>query len=261
MRTPKLEFDYLQMYFGEPYVIDLENTRGQITVLQPKIGDIIRLGEDCFYSTLNIFITNTTSYRLPLWEMGRDWNELSDFDLFLMLYKTINPEVSTLIFGDIDFLDFEYLPKYNDVGEVETVLYNSKLDIELTKDVYNHISQYLRNTFNIFPEEKFTKDPVLKKWYINKDKRQKAINEEKKAKGTEKNHSIQSIISACINHPGFKYKLQELRNVGICEFYDSVQRLQIYENSTALMKGIYSGFVDTKKLNREDMNFMKEFKR
>ena len=47
------------------------------------------------------------------------------------------------------------------------------------------------------------------------------------------------LISTCLNHPGFKYKKNELREVGIVEFMDSVQRLQVYESSTALLKGIY----------------------
>ena len=85
-RNPKVEFDMLQMYFGEPYVIDLENTVGSITIYSPTIGDVISIGEKKFFDTLNLFITNTTQWRLPLWEMGLDWNKLSDFDLFCVIH-------------------------------------------------------------------------------------------------------------------------------------------------------------------------------
>ena len=64
------EFDRLKMYFGEPYDISYEG--GIITVNQPKIGDILYYGEKEFYSMLNVFISNTTSYRLLLWRMGVD---------------------------------------------------------------------------------------------------------------------------------------------------------------------------------------------
>lgn len=256
MREPKIEFDYLQMYFRQPYIIETPNEQDRITVYQPTIGDILRIGERKFFSTLSFFITNTTANRLWLWEeLKRDWNTMSDFELFVYTYKAIDPQVSSLMLGDVNIVDFEPLP-----AEDGLILYNPKTNTHITKEVYNHISQYLRNVFNIFPEEKFTTDPILKKWFINKDKRQKAIDQEKAEKGKEKTSSIQSVISACINHPGFKYKLQELQDVGVCEFYDSVQRLQVYENSTALMKGIYSGFVDTKKINRNEMNFMKNFR-
>ena len=48
-------------------------------------------------------------------------------------------------------------------------------------------------------------------------------------------------------------------HVGVCEFFDSVQRLQIYESATACMKGLYSGFVDGSKIKPEEYNWLKEF--
>jgi hypothetical protein len=81
-------------------------------------------------------------------------------------------------------------------------------------------------------------------------------NKEKSKK--KDGNSIQPLISACVNHPGFKYKLREMKELGIYEFFDSVKRLQIYENSTAIMKGMYSGFVDGSHIKPEDYNFMKE---
>lgn len=257
MRNPVIEFDRLKMYFGDPYVIDAGNTGNNVVVYQPTIGDIIELGESKFYQTLNIFVCNTTSYRLPLWEIGKDWNIVSDFELFCMLYEGIDKDASKLIFGDLDFSKFKAYTKYIDNNEIP-ILWNEEDEIEINENIYNHFSQYLRNVFNIFPEEKITKDAIMKKWYINKDKRQMAIEKEKADKGKKETFSIQPIISACVNHPGFKYDLKDLRNVGVCEFYDSVKRLQIYESSTALMKGIYSGFVNGKEINPENYNFMRE---
>lgn len=85
-RNKKVEFDMLKMYFGKPYEIDLEGVPGKVTVYSPTMGDIVNIGETRFYQTLNIFICNTTQYRLPLWEAGKDWNQISDFELFVMLY-------------------------------------------------------------------------------------------------------------------------------------------------------------------------------
>ena len=254
-RNPIIKFDKLQMYFGEPYVINIEGVQGQITIYSPTIGNIVELGEEKFYSTLNIFTTNTTAYRLMLWENDIDWNEISDFQLFMMLYKGIDLEASKLIFKDLDWSKFlMYEKKLPDSEEVEMILYNPEDEIEINEQVYYHISQYLRNVFNIFPEEKITTQKTLKQWYINKDKREL---ENKKTKEEEQT-SILSLISACINHPGFKYNLQQLKKVGVAQFYDSVKRLQVYENTTACLKGMYSGFVDGKKLHAEDYNFFKD---
>lgn len=263
-RNPKVEFDLLQMYFGEPYHINLEGIPGEIIVYSPTIGDIIRVGEKRFYATLSIFIGNTTQYRVPLWDMGIDWNVITDFMLFVMLYKNIDHDVSKLMFGDLDFSKFEPVMKKIDPDseeDGEVILWDEDDQIEINYDVWNHFSQYLRAVTNTFPEEKITNSDFLKDWYIKKDKRNIEHMKEQEAQGKVKASSMQPIISACVNHPGFKYKLKELKDVGIFEFFDSVNRLQIYEHSTAVMKGMYSGFVDGSKIKPEDYNWMKDIPR
>ena len=261
-RNPKVDFDLLQMYFGKPYVIDVEDAIGQITIYSPSIGDMINIGETKFYQTLNIFTCNTTQYRLMLWQMNVDWNELSDFELFTFLYKSIDADVCKLIFRELDFQKFERMYKVtDDNSEGELILWNERSQVEINKNVHNHISQYLRTMFNIFPDEKITHSQFLKEQYIAKDKRAEQRAAEKAEKGESKTFSIQPIISACVNHPGFKYKLSELEDVGAMEFYDSVSRIQIYEQTTSLMKGMYSGFIDSKGINPETYNFMREIVR
>lgn len=257
MRYPKLEFDKLQMYFGEPYIIDTEDTLGSITVYSPSIGDIMRLGEAKFFASLNVLINNTTSYRLMLWDAGIDWCEISDFELFITLYKSLQEEVTTLLFGDLDFQKFELMKKVKDEKEVITLV-NKEQNVEIDENVYQHIHQYLQNVFGIFPDEKITKSSTMKNMFIQSDRQELANKEFKEKKGQNVSVSMQSTISACINHPGFKYKLSELKDVGVCEFYDSVKRLQIYENSRACLTGMYSGMVDGSKISPESYNFMRD---
>lgn len=252
LRYPKLEFDRLQMYFGKPYIIDLEGVNGSITIKMPTVGNVMMYGEKLFNATLSIFITNTTSYRLALWDSGIDWNEISDFELFCMLYKKLDNGAVNLMFDNLDFSKFELNKVMKDDVE-QIVLYDKEDDIEINEDVYQYIHQYLQEVFNIFPVEKITHNKTMKEMYIRKDR-----SEFEHTKEDSEKSSIQALISSCVNHPGFKYKLNELTDLGMCEFYDSVKRLQIYESSTALMKGMYSGFVDSSKIKPDSYNFMKE---
>lgn len=45
------EMDEIQMYFGEPYVIN-----DKITIAQPKIGDIVKYGEKSYYSMVHTLV-------------------------------------------------------------------------------------------------------------------------------------------------------------------------------------------------------------
>ena len=73
------DFDELKIYFGDPYDIILDDGK-IIRIKQPSIGDMLEVGEKRIYSTVSYFTCNTTSYRVQLWDMGIDWNKISDFE-------------------------------------------------------------------------------------------------------------------------------------------------------------------------------------
>ena len=115
--------------------------------------------------------------------------------------------------------------------------------------------KYIQFMFNSFPvEEEFTSSKILKQDLINNDRQKQLL----KKKDKKSSSSLLSMVSFCLNHPGFKYKKNELRDVGIVEFMDSVQRLQIYESTHAILGGAYSGFMDTSKINKDEFNFMRD---
>ena len=247
--SPDYEFDKLQLYFGEPHVIN-----DYITIKQPTIGDIVKQGEKSFYNTLYIFILNTTSYRLQLWDMGVDWNKISDYELFCMLLKGADPNITKIFFEDINFNDFGLYNKNLEDGTQVITLYNPEKDIELDEKTYTHISQYLRTMFNIFPKTEKTKGKMMKEWLIEEE-RDKLRTQKK---DDHSKSMLLPMISTYLNHPGTKYKTSELRDIGIYEFMDSIHRLQIYESTIALMHGIYSGMIDRKNIDDEALNFMRE---
>ena len=265
MTTTNSKISLLQLYFGDPYQVS-----DKIQVLQPTIGGILeydkKFGESEFWSMLNVFIGNTTSYRLLLWDMGIDWNEISDFQLFSLLIKTLKVENTKILFGDLDLSSFDaymkQIPskeKFDDKEESEPkqemILWNPELDIEINEDIYNNIALYIRTMFNIFPKVEKAKGKTTKKWIIEEDRMNLA-----NAKKEDTTSTFLPLIESCCCHPGFKYKKNELREVGIYEFMRDVQRLQVYESTTALLKGMYSGFIDTKGIDKEEFDFMREIK-
>lgn len=254
MTDLKFEFDPLQMYFGEPYVIPSE-VANDITIYEPTIGDILTFGEKKFYSTLNTFVTNPTSNRVMLWDNGLDWNKLSDFDLFLMLYKSLQEDSAKLLFGEIDFTKFNLnkISSGESEDEVSFVLYNQEQNYLIDEKTFNTMSAYLRTMFNIFPKVEKAKGKTTKEWMIMEDRQEMKRNKDKEYKS-----NLLPLISSCVNHPGFKYKTSELKEIHIMEFMDSVQRLQVYESTTALLQGRFSGMIDTSKIDDKEFNFMRD---
>ncbi len=277
--------DIMKLYLKEPYQLT-----DKITIYQPTIGEIIKFGdhgqygEKEFYSSINVFVSNTTSYRLQLWDMGIDWNKITDFELFTMLLGTLNDDVQRMLFGDVNLkklkpyavtkpqpeqTEGEGNPDGNgstqgDNGsekktekpkdvKPEFTLYDPETQVEINEETYIKMASYIRVMFNIFPKVERAKGKSTKEDLIREERDKLSMNKDK-----DSHSMLFPMISACLNHPGFKYKRDELKQLGIVEFMDSVQRLQVYENSSALLAGSMSGFCDTSKIPSDEFNFMRD---
>lgn len=77
-----LEFDELQAYFGEDYVVT-----DKIRVHSPTLGDVIKYGERRYYSLLYLLTAIPSDMKSYLFDAGIDYEEISDFDLFCSLTR------------------------------------------------------------------------------------------------------------------------------------------------------------------------------
>lgn len=245
-----MKYDALKMYFGEPYPVTLPGGK-TLMVEQPSIGDIVKIGQDTFLRTLMIFTARPSAYKVALWDMGIDWTEFSDFKLFMMFMAGIDNGAASLFIKQIP--DWVAMKPYEDSGG-NPVLYDPESGIAIDDGAFSSISGYMRAVFRM-PEKEKKVSGALKKWYVDRDR--KKLERVRNGLEKEEDASLQPIISACVNHPGFKYRLNELREVRVGEFYDSVERLQIYEQASACLKGLYSGMIDGKKISPEEYNFMR----
>ena len=249
----KYKFDKLKMFFGEDFTIN------GIRIVQPTIGDILELGEKNFYNALSPFTNNSTSIRLMLWTAGIDWCKVGDlevFDILMTILKQSEDDYKStlkLIFPDIDVTQFQIEPlKNTKTGEFKSCLYHPFLNMILSEEQFSEISGYIREMLNVHPKVEKAKGKIAKKWMIDED-RQNLLAKQAK----DEDSDLLPLVSSLINHPGFKYNLKQLKEVGIVQFYDSIQRLQIYEGTRALLQGSYSGFCDLSKVDKNKFNFMR----
>lgn len=258
------DFDELKMYFGEDYWVT-----DKICIHCPTIGDILEFGDTKFYSILNLFCANPTFLRLQLWRMGIDWNNISDFDLFSQIIApSITPRSTILLFGDLNFSWFRYF--YNNKKECNELIYiphdknNNPISIDyeetiiIDEIIYKKIIKYLCVMFNLTFKTEHAKNRATKEAIIWEDEMNEKTEKQKRHEKEYSKSFLLPLISSVVNHPGFKYKTNELKEINIVQFMDSVKRLQIYESTRALLQGSYSGFCDTSKLPKEEFNFMRE---
>ena len=237
------EIDQLQLYFGDPYVIN-----NKIIIRQPNIGQIMEYGERKYYQMVHTITAIPSDMKSQLFDMGIDYETLEDFQLFQMLAPTLSKESTSILFGDIDFTKLKLIRNPQN-GLV--VLADKETGLVIDVLIYERIVNYLRSVHGLKKKVEKAKNAMTKKVLIEEDRRNIAMNKNKPYKSF-----LTPLVSAVKVRMG--YTKDYVRNMGIYEFTDDIARLQIINNADALLRGMYSGMIDTKKINKKDLNWMQE---
>lgn len=237
------EVDQLQLYFGGDYVIN-----DQIKIKQATIGDIVDFGEAQYFGMVHTITAIPSDMKSQLWDLGVDWMEIEDFELFLMLAPTLPLEKTRLLFGD---LDFTKLKPYKNRENGDILLADPESGVKIDKLIYLKIVNYLRKVHNITPKIERAANKTTKQILIDEDRMRIQTNKDKPFKSY-----LLPLISSVKVRMG--YTKDYVRNEGYVEFFDDLERLQILYNSDHLLSGVYAGTVDMKKINKQELNWLRE---
>ena len=239
-----LDVDDLKLYIGDDYAIN-----DRIKILQPTIRQIAEFGEREFFSVVHTITAIPSDVKANLWDMGLDWMEVDDFELFIMFSQTLTPDRTCLLFGDLDFTKLKPFNHPHIEGEI--ILVDKESGILIDKMIYFKIVSYLRKAFNITPKVERAANKMTKKILIEEDRKKMELNKDKPFK---------SFLLPLISSVKVKqcYTKEYVLNMGFVEFMDDVARLQVINNADHLLSGCYSGNIDMKKINKAELNWMRE---
>ena len=238
-----LEVDELSLYFGDPYKIN-----DYITITLPKIGELVKYGERQYFSIVQTLTAIPSEMKSQLWDMGLDWTQLENFQLFMMLAPTLSKDKTSIIFGD---LDFTAMRPFENRNNDTVVLANPETGIVIDELAYGKIHSYLCSAHNLTKKVEKAANEFTKKFMIEEDRQKIEYSKKQPYKSTLKN-----LISAVKCRQG--YTLDYVRNMGLVEFFDDISRLQIIVQSDALLQGSYSVMVDTKKIPQKNFDWFRE---
>ena len=238
-----MDVDDLKLYIGDDFIIN-----DNIKIYQPKIRAIAEFGERDFFSVVHTVTAIPSDMKSQLWDMGLDWMEVDDFELFMMLAQTLTPERTGILFGD---LDFSKLRPFRNNQNGDIVLADKETGIIIDKMIYLRIVEYLRKAFNITPKIEKAKNKMTKRILIEEDRQKIKINKDKPFKSY-----LLPLISSVKVRQG--YTKEYVLNMGYVEFMNDVARLQVIHNADHLLSGCYAGTIDMKRINKAELNWMKE---
>ena len=250
-----IDIDELQIYFGYPFHIN-----NAISINSPSVGEIIEFGEKQYYSMVHMLTCIPSDMKSQLFDSDIDYEELQDFELFIMLTRNLTKEQTSILLGELDLSQLN-IEKNNENGELILHGFYEYIDedgntinkeVIIDKYIYMKLVEFIRTIHNIKPKVEKAANKTTKRILIDLD-RQKIATASKEPYKSQ----LKDLVSAMMRYPGFKYKSNELKEISLYEFMDTVQGAQIYLSSTALLQGSYSGMIDTSKINKNEFNWMR----
>lgn len=241
-----IQVDELRLYFGD----DIKIADG-IVLKSPQIGQIVDYGEASYFSVMQTLCATPSSMKVQLADMKPkplDWMKVTDWQLFTMLCSSFTPEQTHLVLGD---LDLSQLKPYS-MGETEeVVLANKDHTIIINEIIYNVLVTYLRKMHGFKKQVDKAGNKTTQKVLLNL-----ARQDAKMAANKPYKSFLLPLVSSLQGRQ--KYTKEYIRNMGIYEFMNQINRAQIIVQADAALQGSWSGMVDTKKIPKETFDWMKD---
>lgn len=237
--------DETQAFFGSGLIIN-----DYIQIHQPTVGEIVDMGEAEYYGMLSAFTAVPSDMIGQLWKMGIDWMELSDFELNIMLSRTLPVEATKILFGEnIDFTKFElYLNKEN-----QMIFMQDPNGVRIDINIYTKMAEFIRMMHGIKPKRVRAFNKSTKKVMVRE-----ALATLEREKNKPHKSMLRSMVSSMVCSEGYKYDLEGTKNLGIVAFMDFVKRIGVIQNANQLVMGAYCGHVDVSKINKKEFDWMRD---
>lgn len=237
------QVDELKLYFGD----DIKIADGVI-IKSPTIGDIVDYGEREYFSMAQTLTATPSSMKVALDDMKLDWEKVTDFQLFAMLSQSLPQSATKLLLGDLDLTTLK-LYSINDNDNV--VLSNEDHSIIINEVIYDTLMTNIRKMHGFSKQVDKAANARTHRVLIDL-----ARQDAKRAQEKPQKSFLLPLISSLQGRQS--YTKDYIRNMGIFEFMNQINRVQIIVQADAALGGMYGGFVDTKKMDKSILDWTRD---
>lgn len=217
-----------------------------LSITIPTVGEILD-HEDDYYSMISMLTAMPIDYMLPLDDAGIDFSQINEYELFLLLFPSLQSMDTHLVFGDLDLRRFVMMQ--SEVNN-QIILRDVVSGYVIDRAIHDRIAAALRTIHKI---ERNNKKP-------GNDEARKYMLERARIKARRRKRSeisqIEQMIVAMVNTEQFKYGFEEVRDLTIYQFNESTRQIIKKVEYEHRMTGIYAGTIDAKSMSQDDLNWL-----
>ena len=214
-----------------------------LSIRIPTVGEILE-DEDKYYEIASSLTATPFQYMVQLDDMGIDYTQITDYQLFMMLFPMYAKSDLSLLFSDLDTSDFGIYINQQDNSQV---IYSPNNNIIIDELIYNDLADTIRK-INLF--EKVKSKPgneSARKYLLEKERKKQKRNAKK-----PKEPYLEKLVIALVNTSEFPYNYETCMDLSIYKFNQSFKQIQQKITFDNTMIGVYAGTVDTSKMTNKD---------
>ena len=214
-----------------------------LSIRIPTVGEILE-DEDKYYEIVSSLTASPFQYMVQLDDMGIDYTQITDYQLFMMLFPMYAKSDLSLLFSDLDTSDFGIYINQQDNSQV---IYSPNNNIIIDELIYNDLADTIRK-INMF--EKVKSKPgneSARKYLLEKERKKQKRNAKK-----PKEPYLEKLVIALVNTSEFPYNYETCMDLSIYKFNQSFKQIQQKITFDNTMIGVYAGTVDTSKMTNKD---------
>lgn len=218
-----------------------------IRVMIPDVGTILRHEND-YYRLVSVMTAMPYDMMVQLDDIGIDFTEINDYELFLLLFSGLKDEDTSLLFGDLDLSGFN--TEMNEKNGT-VILKDHDTGIVIDRGIYTSIANALREIHHLEKNIKKPGNEEAKKYLLERTRKKMSRRKGKKSKS-----ELQSLIVAMVNTSEFKYNFETVKELSIYQFNESVHQILRKTDWDNRMHGVYAGTIDASKLSEDELSFI-----
>lgn len=218
-------------------------------VMIPTVGEILD-NEESYYNLAGMLtaVPSDIDMMVLLDDMGVDFTKVDEYDLFFLMFRELAASDTKLIFGDLDLSKF-VIAENEQNGMI--VWADPDSGIVIDRAIHEEIADALRLILHRKKNLKKPGNDAAKEFML-----ERARKKLKRMKKEQRRSQLEEFIVALVNTEQFSYKYDEVRDMTIYQFYESLQQIIHKVEYDNRMYGVYAGTVDIKEISQDDLNWL-----
>lgn len=228
-----MNYDELKHIIGGD---DYEVSNG-IIIRNPLIKEIKEFGQFNYLGLIQYITMRAYDNAVELWDNGINYQEVPDFVMFVNNMRNASPELTRIMFGDLDFTKFEV-----GVNEQNGELIFTNSEFVIDEAIYREMMKFVRGIHYL--DEKVEYDMANMtgiKFLIERMRRKQRRNAKK-----EPQPFLSNLISSMVCRADFPYDFNTIMDLHISQLYNGFYRTNKSDTAKYLTQAIYAGTVSKK---------------